>query len=312
MGKPLQTKRKQRKMNILLIDADSTIPNIALGKLSTYHKMLGDSVSFEKLNISYYPHRKNKLWTINTAKFDKTYCSVIFDGSKKYITNNEDIVFGGTGVDLQTVLSDEIESCDVDYSLYPENDTSYGFITRGCIRNCKFCKVPEKEGNIHQVSTIDKIVQHKKVKFLDNNILAFPYHKEILQELIDKNIRCQFNQGLDIRLVDVENSKLLQKLNYIDQYTFAFDNVNMEKIVDEKLKLLSWARKWDLRFFVYVDKFTPMGFLFQRINFLLDRGCIPFIMRNINVCSDFDYADFYRDVAAYFNSQLHFFKKNVI
>ena len=39
------------------------------------------------------------------------------------------------------------------------------------IRKCSFCKVPKKEGYIKQVSNVDDIVQHKKVKFLDNNFL---------------------------------------------------------------------------------------------------------------------------------------------
>lgn len=31
---------------VLLINVDSTIPNLALMKLSTYHKSIGDSVGF--------------------------------------------------------------------------------------------------------------------------------------------------------------------------------------------------------------------------------------------------------------------------
>ena len=137
-------------------------------------------------------------------------------------------------------MPDEIEKLAPDYSVYPDNDTSYGFITRGCIRNCGFCYVPKKEGNIKKVCDIDQIVRHKKVEFLDNNILAYPTHKVILQELIDKKIKCSLNQGLDIRLIDRENSTLLSKLRYMGCYIFAFDDysftVSLRDTIGEALR----------------------------------------------------------------------------
>ena len=42
-------------MKVLLVDADSTIPNIALMKLSTYHKAMGDDVELVSANLPYYP-----------------------------------------------------------------------------------------------------------------------------------------------------------------------------------------------------------------------------------------------------------------
>lgn len=41
-------------MKALLLDADSTIPNVALMKLSTYHKSQGDEVTLKELHITYY------------------------------------------------------------------------------------------------------------------------------------------------------------------------------------------------------------------------------------------------------------------
>lgn len=154
-------------------------------KLSTFYKTLGCEVVLLKLNIPYYPNRKKIHHYINTSEYDLIFCSVIFENSINYI-HGDNIIFGGTGYDLENKLSEEIETQDPDYSLYPENIYSYGFITRGCIRNCYFCKVPKKEGLIHQVNTIDNIVRHRQVIFLDNNILAFQGHHEILQELINK------------------------------------------------------------------------------------------------------------------------------
>jgi hypothetical protein len=116
---------------------------------------------------------------------DKTYASVVYSGNKEFI-KGKDIIFGGPGVDLTTVLPDEVDKCEPDYSIYPENNISYGFISRGCIRKCSFCVVSRKEGYIRQVANVDDIVRHKVVKFLDNNILALPNHKDILKEIADK------------------------------------------------------------------------------------------------------------------------------
>lgn len=292
-------------MKILLIDADSVIPNLPLMKISTFHKLHGDTVLMFKCNLPYYPNRiKNSFSTI--YKFDKVYCSVVFDGNKQFI-KGDNIIFGGTGVDLKTILPDDIEMCKPDYTLYPENKTSYGFITRGCIRRCSFCKVYEKEGLIHKVNNIDNIVFHKKVKFLDNNILSYYNHIKILNELIKKNIKCQFNQGLDIRLLTKENSILLSKLNYYDGYFFSFDSWNLKDIIEEKLKLLNWVRDWSLRFYVYIHPDMKLSESVNRVKWLKDHNCLPFIMRD-KQCWKSKFNNFYTDLSSYCN-QIRIFKK---
>ena len=295
-------------MKILLVDADSKIPNLALMKLSTYHKSLGDTVTLLRLNIPYYPHKKKTLQTIPFG-FDKVYCSVIFPGSLKYIDyhNIENVYLGGTGYPQDNPLPIEIENLDPDYSIYPDNDISYGFITRGCTRNCSFCVVRQKEGNIKQVSTVDKIVKHKFVRFLDNNILSHPEHKVILQELIDKKIKCEFYQGLDIRLIDEENSVLLSKLRYYNERVFAFDDWKYKPILDKKIPILQkWAKEWRLKFFVYVHPDMPLKETVDRIQYLRERKCYPYIMRDISCYGSF-YHNFYTDLAAWCN-QPGFFK----
>ena len=297
---------KEENIKILLIDADSTIPNLALMKLSTYWKRQGFTVDFMSLCIPYYPSRIKKHHTIKTSGYIKTYCSVVFCGNAEYV-HGDDIEFGGTGVDIEKKLPDSIEREEPDYSIYPENKYSYGFISRGCIRNCSFCFVPKKEGSIRKVATVDSIVRHKAVKFLDNNILALPDHKDILQELVDKKIKSQFNQGLDLRLIDEENSILLSKMNYIGEYVFAFDNWSYKKIIEEKIKLLSWRKEWQLKFFVYVHPSMDISETSKRVEWLRDHKCLPYIMRDISCWSD-TRSNFYTDLAAYCN-QPAFFKK---
>lgn len=290
---------------ILLIDADSTIPNIPLMKLSQYYKDKGDAVNIVKVGLPYYPNRKKFVYKPDEG-YDMYFCSVIFEGNKDYI-KGDNIVFGGTGVDLCTNLPDYIEKGECDYSLYPENDTSYGFITRGCIRNCYFCKVPEKEGNIKKVNSIDDIIRHKKVKFLDNNFLAYKGHYDILKELVDRKIPCQFNQGLDIRLINQENSELLSQLIYLQNYMFAFDDWKYRNIIDKKLQHLSWAKKWMIKFFVYVHPNMNLSETLNRIQWLKERRCLPYIMRDIG-CWGHPLHFFFVDLAAYCN-QPSIFKK---
>lgn len=285
-------------MKVCLIDADSKIPNIPLMKLSTFHKSKGDEVSIFKANLPYYPTRKKKAF-LKPEGFDKYYCSVVFDGNKEYI-QGDGINFGGTGYDLETTLPDYIEQLEPDYSLYQENDTSYGFISRGCIRKCYFCIVHKKEGGIKQVADIDSIVRHGKVKFLDNNFLALPNHKELLRELIAKNIKCQFNQGLDIRLVDEENSELLSRLNYLNEYIFAFDDWSYLQQIERKLELMKWRKDWRFKFFVYCHPDMELSNIINRIEYLKGIKCLPYLMRNI-VCWQSLLNDFYVDLASWCN-----------
>lgn len=294
-------------MKILLIDADSTIPNLALMKLSTYHKSLGDTVGLLRLEMPYYPNRHKKEHDIDTSVYERTYCSVIFTGNVTHI-HGKNIIFGGTGTyDTTTCLPEEIEGLQPDYTLYPENNMSYGFISRGCIRKCSFCFVPKKEGSIRQVNTIAHIAQHKKTVFMDNNFLALPNHIELLQELVDKKIRCTFNQGLDLRLVTPENSALLHKLRYMGEYIFAFDNKAYLPIIEEKLPLISWRKHWQIKMYVYVHPDMPLEDTLFRVQWLKDHQILPYIMRDISCWAD-ERHHFYVDLASWCN-QVQFFKK---
>ena len=292
-------------MKICLIDADSVIPNLALMRLSAYYKNRGDIVNLFCANLSYYPDKKKRIFFIPPG-YDQYFCSCIFSRTKDFIVG-KNIQFGGTGHDLQTKLPDEVESLAPDYDIYPDNDISYGFISRGCIRNCKFCVVPQKEGGIRQVSTIANIVRHKKVKFLDNNFLALPNHKKLLEELVSKRIRCQFNQGFDIRLIDKENSRLLSKMNYLGEYIFAFDSYSYLSLIEEKMPLLSWRKPYQLKFFVYCHPDMKFTDIVRRIEWLKKNKCLPYVMRDLK-CWESCNKLFYTDLTSYCN-QVNLFKK---
>lgn len=200
-------------MNIGLIDVDShNFPNLALMKISAWHKQQGDKV---------------EMWN-GLKHYDKAYMSKVFDGTytadMEYCINADEVIYGGTGYDLKNKLPDEIENQCPDYSVYgfPE---AYGFLTRGCPNNCKFCIVSKKEGRIsHQVSDLQDFHKgRKEIKLLDPNILACKNHEDLLRQLSGSGAWVDFTQGLDIRLTTKDNIKLLNRVK-TKMVHFAWDN----------------------------------------------------------------------------------------
>ena len=243
---------------------------------------------------------------VDCTGYDKVWVSAIFANTIELciFLNGSDITFGGTGISIDSQLPFNIYAMKPDYSIYPDNDTSYGFIYRGCCRDCKFCVVPEKEGYIHrEVNSVHDLICHKRIKFLDNNFISGIDHKVFLKELIDCRIRCQFNQGLDIRLLDREDSELLSRLNYIGEYTFAFDNIADEKLITEKLEILKEyvSADWKIRFFIYChpDMDIPTD-VYHRICWCKENKVLPYFMRDLS-CWGSRNARTYADFSAWCN-----------
>lgn len=298
-------------MKVLLVDVDSKIPNLALMKLSTYYKNKGYDVELKRFEFSYYPERKRNKVNIDASIYSKVFVSIIFPINKNTIQINgcEDVSFGGTGYDLLLKLPEEIDDCVEDYSIYPDNDTSYGFITRGCIRNCYFCFVPKKEGMLHEYRNVEQIVKHKKVKFMDNNFLAYNKCEEIMEELIEKKIKCSFNQGLDLRLITERKAELLSKLNYSGEYFFAFDDIRTKDIIFRNFEIVKKyiTKEWKIKFFIYCNQDMEISDIIYRIEWCKENKCLPYLMRDIN-CWDSKNKNFYIDLAAWCN-QPSCFKK---
>lgn len=260
-------------MQVGLVDVDSKIPNLALMKISAYHKAKGDEVKF------YDPL---------FDKPDLLYSSKIFDFTPDYNYYPDEwfmggipIVRGGIDYGIKITLPDEIENCCPDYDLC-RCDQAMGFTTRGCIRNCKFCKVPEKEGKIRVVGDIyDFWRGQKELKLLDNNLTALPDHFEtICKQLTKEKIKTDFNQGLDIRLIDADKAKLLSKVRLSKQIHFAFDNIMSETTVRRGIEILTHngVAKHKLMFYVLIGfDSTELEDLY-RVELLRDLGVDPFVM----------------------------------
>lgn len=229
-------------MKIGLIDVDGhNFPNLALMKISAYHKSLGDLVE----------------WCIPLCHYDIVYQSKVFSEQYSkdidYIPNADKIIKGGTGYairlkngrevyekSLDKPLPLEIEKQFPDYSIYPElaKDTAYGFLTRGCPNNCDFCIVSKKEcrRSVKVSDLVDFWNGQKFIKLLDPNILACKEHPQLLEQLVKSKAYIDFTQGIDSRLLTRENILMFNAMK-MKNIHFAWDFMKNEKSILNGLSL---------------------------------------------------------------------------
>ena len=113
-----------------------------------------------------------------------------------------------------------------DYFLYPRFlGTAYGFLSRGCPRNCGFCIVSGKEGRKSvKVADLSEFWRGEdEIKLLDPNLLACPHHEHLIEQLVQSRALVDFTQGLDVRLVNRDNISLLNRVR-TKAVHFAWDN----------------------------------------------------------------------------------------
>lgn len=203
-------------MNIGLIDVDGhNFPNLALMKLSAWHKAQGDTVE----------------WYLPFENYDIVYLSKVFTFTPEYtypINNAKKVVRGGTGYDYSILLPKDAELITPDYSIYPGIDkkTAYGFLTRGCIRSCKWCIVPKKEGLVRPYQDVDEIAADGRTNLIlmDNNILAAgEYGRAQLLKIIERGYRVDFNQAMDARLVTDDIARILAQIKWLNYIRFGCD-----------------------------------------------------------------------------------------
>lgn len=223
--------REKNKMKILLINIDSKLPNIALKKTEKYYLDKGDEI----------------IWDLEMFKVvaDKIYVSCIFDWNKYKCEEWEawGAEIGGSGYDLKKTLPEEIDKIKIKINM--------GFTTRGCIRKCKFCIVPQKEGKFEVVGDIYDFWdgKSKEIVLFDNNILVSPKHfKMICSQIRKEKLKVDFNQGLDCRLLTEDIVKELKKTKCI-AHRFAFDNIKDMSHVEKAIKLLD---KYNIKAMWYI------------------------------------------------------------
>lgn len=260
-------------MKVLLVDVDSRIPNLALMKVSAYHKARGDEVGF------------------SIESPDKVVASVVFSQNRwkadglRFMFPNAEIVAGGSGYDLSTTLPDEIERMKPDYDLYPNIEYSLGFTTRGCIRRCPFCVVPTKEGRFRRAQHISEWHDDRfdSVICLDNNVYADEaWFFENTDFVLEHGLRYNAVQGMDIRILDEGIAGRLKDLKWSGQLHFAFDSIQDEDAVRRGMQLLQDAgirTRHDVSVYVLVGYDSTSEEDLRRCEILKEIGATPFIMQ---------------------------------
>ena len=271
-------------MKVLLVNVDSVIPNVALQKLRFYHEQQGDKV-YQIKDTSNLPF---------VDVYDKIYVACVFDYHKNRCRKWRGIAeIGGSGYSLKKCLPAKIERVKPKLNI--------GFATRGCIRNCPWCIVQQKEGKMRVVGDIYDIWDGKtrEIMLLDNNILALPEHFfKVCSQLKKEKLIADFNQGLDHRLLTDKMCEVLFSLQFASnrRMTFAFDHLKYEKSVLKSLKMLQkhGLKDWQTMWYIYVGTYDTKETVLKRINIIRDLKQLVFVMQDRAVRSNPEFKKIYQ------------------
>lgn len=206
-------------MNILLLQLDGKIPNLALMRIAAHHRALGDKVelrvtgNFLALQDGLFEQRPDKVYA--SAIFTRTLEVARFLSAMR-----EDAVIGGTGWSMDTLEQHGIMTRDTDYSIYPNFRQSLGFTQRGCRLKCEFCIVPKKEGGVKPEATIAEIWRGdpwpKELLLLDNDFFGQLNWRDRIREIRDGGFKVSFNQGINARCLTEEAAEAIGSIDYRD------------------------------------------------------------------------------------------------
>ncbi len=255
-------------MNVLLLQLDGELPNIALMRISTHHKRRGDQVELRRVGNPTSLERG--LWD----NFDKVYAGLIFLRTRPLAERLKQIypeaIVGGTGWDWEklmtigttpaetvTLESIGIREEEKDYSLYPGYLHSIGYTQRGCRLNqktCPWCCVPVKEGGIRPAESLRQLWRGdpypRNLHLLDNDFFGNPEWRSLIAEMREGGFKVSFNQGVNIRLMNEEQCAAVASVRYYNskfdtrRFYTAWDN----KADEERLfRGLAWLTKHGMK-----------------------------------------------------------------
>lgn len=300
-------------MKTLLVEPayKSKYPPLGIMKISTFHKERGDEVYFVKgLNKNIRSQMWDRIYITTLFSFHWAETIKTIKYYEFSVKDPQNLFIGGP---MATIMAEEIEketgfkpvkgllnekrklnlandhvvdNLVPDYSIldeisykYPTNDAYLAYMTRGCIRKCSFCAVPEIEPiyvNYIPLKKQIKIINEKygpkkDLLLLDNNILASSNFNQIIDEIKDigfykgaklnnKNRYVDFNQGIDLRLLNKGKMKRLVELP-VNPLRIAFDDI---KLKDKYIEKIEWAAEFGLlrlsNYIMYNYEDTPEDF----------------------------------------------------
>lgn len=298
-------------MKIGLIDVDGhNFPNLALMKISTYHKNIGDDVSWY-----------DNMFAI-IEEYDIVYMSKVFTDlytpDYTYPVYSKKVIKGGYGYKNYVEPFKGYETIFPDYSIYYDiypqfKKTAFGYLTRGCPRNCSFCMVGKYEGTKNRIvceleSFYDPKI-HTEIKLLDPNIFANVNSVKLLKSLANTKAYIDITQGVDIRLLTKEQAEMINNMK-VKMIHFAWDNDDnglTEKMLIEKRPYIKFGDR-KVRVYVLVNYNTTWEFDLYRVKRLVELNCDPYIMIYDKPNSNKKY----RHLQRYVNSKIIFHSKQTI
>ena len=277
-------------MRVRVTQIDGKLPNVALMKLSHWHKARGDEVTVTR-DIGR---------DLLEPEFDRVYGSAIFtcfgtERLERFIEAWPQAVIGGTGTTSATTVEQVIgldEYEHLDYAGWPDFEHSIGFTQRGCRLKCKFCVVPAKEGKNRSVNSVADLWRGppwpKNLLLLDNDFFGQSEWRERIAEIRDGDFRVCFSQGINVRLMNDEAAEALATIKYRNTkfnrsmlYT-AWDNLKDEKVFFTGVDRLERAGIPPTHLMAYMlvgfDPLETWDRIWHRFNRMVERGVMPYVM----------------------------------
>ena len=195
------------------------------------------------------------------------------------------------------VIGTPIEELVPDYGIldqtsyiYPVRNAYFGYASRGCVRKCSFCGVPQLEGAQREMPPITSLVAGIDEQFgpkrdlilMDNNVAASSRYKEVIAEIRDLGFqsgalferpgslpvkrRVDFNQGVDARILSKTPMYLKEMAKIcIDPLRIAFDHVGMRRAYERSVQMAAeYGLKSLSNYMLYNFMDTPRD-LYQRM-----------------------------------------------
>lgn len=243
------------KINLM---TDAPKHNLALMKISTYHKAKGDDVY---LNMPLMIP-------------DYTYASYLFESTPKVFADLE----GGAAIE-GSCLPDEFESCKPDYRLFNLN-YSLGYTYRPCYRGCSFCKVGKMKHPDNEHHSIWEFhdEQFDTICLLNNNTFFDKQWADTFGEIWEAGLNVKDENGYDLRLLDDNKAEALRKTKWDGGIHFAFDRIQDAKKVINGLELLKEHKIRNAHIYVLIGYDTTIEEDIWRCQVLKDYGQTPYIM----------------------------------
>lgn len=271
-------------MNIGLIDVDGhNFPNLALMRISAYHKSIGDNVEWWESDFKYYDIvYKSKIFSdaysheeqdpINCGEIRKGgtgYCITLGDDGKEHFDKSKN-----------KPLQPEIEKMFPDYSIYPQFDFAVSMTSRGCPRGCSFCHVADKEGkcSVKVADVTDFWNKQKEIRILDPNITACREKRDLMRQYRETGAVLDFTQGLDIRLLNDDD---IEDINHMRIRTLHFAWDNPKDDLESKFRNFAnnFRRKSNIGMVYCLTNYnSTMEENLYRIYTLRDLGYDPYVM----------------------------------